>query len=100
MVQPLIPTEASSRAFVERATHRNIRHGFVYERTPHITLKSIANNAEIDVIWDEHQPKVTAALDRLNVALRGHKSPFRVTTGGREDKDVHFDAPADGVSAN
>ena len=28
----------------------NIRHGFVYERVPHITLKSIANNAEIDVI--------------------------------------------------
>ena len=30
----------------------NISHGFVYERVPHITLKSIANNAEIDVIWD------------------------------------------------
>ena len=27
----------------------NVRHGFVYERVPHITLKSIANNAEIDV---------------------------------------------------
>jgi hypothetical protein len=33
----------------------NIRHGFVYERVPHITLKSIANNAEIDVIWDKWQ---------------------------------------------
>ena len=31
----------------------NIRHGFVYERVPHITLKSIDNNAEIDVIWDK-----------------------------------------------
>ena len=31
----------------------NIRHGFVYERVPHITLKGIANNAEIDVIWDQ-----------------------------------------------
>jgi adenine-specific DNA-methyltransferase len=89
--------EASSRAFVDRATHRNIRHGFVYERIPHITLKSIANNAEIDVIWDEHQPKVKAALDRLNVALRGHQSPFPVTTGGRKNKDVHFAAPADGI---
>jgi adenine-specific DNA-methyltransferase len=28
----------------------NIRHGFVYDRAPHVTLKSIANNAEIDVI--------------------------------------------------
>jgi adenine-specific DNA-methyltransferase len=33
--------------------HNNIRHGFVYERVPHITLKSIANNAEIDVIWEK-----------------------------------------------
>ena len=33
--------------------HGNIRHGFVYERVPHITLKSIANNAEIDVIWEQ-----------------------------------------------
>ena len=41
-----------------KPTHGNVRHGFVYERVPHITLKSIANNAEIDVIWDEHQPKV------------------------------------------
>src|SRR5689334_24075947 len=36
----------------------NIRHGFVYERVPHITLKSIANNAEIDVIWDKWQAKL------------------------------------------
>ncbi|MEZ5643620.1 MAG: DNA methyltransferase [Burkholderiaceae bacterium] len=35
--------------------HGNIRHGFIYERVPHITLKSIANNAEIDVIWDKWQ---------------------------------------------
>ena len=27
-------------------THGDIRHGFVYERVPHITLKAIANNAE------------------------------------------------------
>ena len=31
----------------------SLRQGFVYERVPHITLKSIANNAEIDVIWDK-----------------------------------------------
>ncbi len=46
----------------------NIRHGFVYERVPHITLKSIANNAEIDVIWDKWQAKLEplrASLNRL-----------------------------------
>ena len=34
----------------------NVRQGFVYERVPHITLKSIANNAEIDVIWENTRP--------------------------------------------
>ena len=88
------PRSAAARSS-DKPTHGNVRHGFVYERVPHITLKSIANNAEIDVIYDEHQPKVQAALDRLNAALRGHKTPFRVTTGGREGKDVRFDAKAD-----
>jgi adenine-specific DNA-methyltransferase len=87
--------EVSGRAFAVRPTHGNVRQGFVYERVPHITLKSIANNAEIDVIYDEHQPRVQAALDRLNVALCGHKKPFRVTAGGRNGKDVRFDEPAD-----
>src|SRR4030095_12493949 len=45
--------EVTRAAPSSRAVHGNIRHGFVYERVPHITLKSIANNAEIDVIWDE-----------------------------------------------
>ena len=40
----------------------NIRHGFVYERVQHITLKSIANNAEVDVIWDKWQGDVRAVV--------------------------------------
>lgn len=36
-------------------TYGNIGMGFVYERVPHITLKSIANNTEIDVIWEKWQ---------------------------------------------
>lgn len=48
----------------------NIRHGFVYERVPHITLKSIANNAEIDVIWDQWQAKLEPLREKLNVALK------------------------------
>src|SRR5258708_34997001 len=40
-----------------KPVHASIRHGFVYERVAHITLKSIANNAEIDVIWDQWQAK-------------------------------------------
>jgi adenine-specific DNA-methyltransferase len=87
--------EVSGRAVADRPTHGSLRQGFVNERIPHITLKSIANNTEIDVIWQEHQPKVQSALDRLNAALRGQAAPFRVTTGGREGKDVKFNAPDD-----
>ena len=48
----------------------NIRHGFVYERVPHITLKSIANNTEIDVIWDGWQAKLEPLRAKLNAALK------------------------------
>jgi adenine-specific DNA-methyltransferase len=47
----------------------NIRHGFVYERVPHITLKSIANNAEIDVIWERFQETLEPLRLKLNQAL-------------------------------
>ncbi|WP_369072955.1 site-specific DNA-methyltransferase [Burkholderia gladioli] len=50
-------------------TYGNIAHGFVYERVPHITLKSIANNAEIDVIWDKFQTVLETLREQLNKAL-------------------------------
>jgi len=49
---------------------RLIRQGFVYERVPHITLKSIANNAEIDISWEKWQSTLVPLLDRLNAVLR------------------------------
>ncbi|WP_396429107.1 site-specific DNA-methyltransferase [Limnohabitans sp.] len=52
------------------ATFGNIRQGFVYERVPHITLKSIANNAEIDVIYDQHQALLEPLREQLNAALK------------------------------
>jgi adenine-specific DNA-methyltransferase len=75
------------------ATRSNISLGFVTERVPRITLKKIADNAEIDEIWERWQPAVTGALAGLNRALRGHRVPFKVTTGGREGKTVDFAAP-------
>lgn len=49
--------------------HGNLKQGFVYERVPHITLKSIANNVEIDVIWDRWQAVLEPLRDSLNLAL-------------------------------
>jgi adenine-specific DNA-methyltransferase len=44
--------------------------GFIYETVPHITLESIAKNAEIDAIAAKYQPEIDRALADLNRALR------------------------------
>ena len=59
----------SGTAPTVRPVHGNIRYGFVYERVPHITLKSIANNAEIDVIWKQWQSKLESLRELLNATL-------------------------------
>lgn len=53
----------------ETPTYSNIRQGFVYERVPHITLKSIANNTEIDVIWETYQEILEPLREQLNNEL-------------------------------
>jgi adenine-specific DNA-methyltransferase len=60
--------EVTRTAPSSQAAHGNIRHGFVYERVPHITLKSIANNAEIDVIWAKWQATLAPLRASLNAA--------------------------------
>ncbi len=51
-------------------TRGDLRHGFVYERVPHVTLKSIANNAEIDVIWDNYRQSMEPLRETINQSLR------------------------------
>lgn len=59
-----------NRAVVSnQPVYNNIKHGFVYERVPHITLKSIANNEEIDVIYDEFQENLEPLREALNNEL-------------------------------
>ncbi len=48
----------------------NVRQGFVYQRVPHITLKSITHNAEINVIWEEFQEKLEPLRKQLNKELK------------------------------
>ena len=61
--------EISRKAPSDAPTCDDIRQGFVYERVPHITLKSIANNAEIDVIWEDFQERLEPLREELNQAL-------------------------------
>jgi adenine-specific DNA-methyltransferase len=90
--------EAEVRAQRPRlaARSRNIRHGFVYERVPHITLKSIANNAEIDVIWDKWQAKLEPLREKLNAALKKKWQEWEIPATPtavvrRESKKLHAD---------
>ena len=61
--------EVSRTAPSTQPVRGDIRHGFVYERVPHITLKSIANNAEIDVVWDKWQIVLEPLREQLNTIL-------------------------------
>jgi adenine-specific DNA-methyltransferase len=78
----------------ETPTHSDIRQGFVYERVPHITLKSIANNAEIDVIWDKWQEKLEPLRAELNKALgRTSASSFETRPKGAPQDEVVSSLP-------
>ena len=61
--------EVAHRAPSEVAMRGDVRQGFVYKRVPHITLKSIANNAEIDVIWERWQKILEPWREDLNAKL-------------------------------
>ena len=83
----------SGRAPKSEPTYGAIQHGFVYKRVPHITLKAIANNTEIDAVWEQRQPAVESALAALNETLSGHRTPFLVIRGARKRETVNFKGP-------
>ena len=51
-------------------TANDIKKGFVCKRVPHITLKSIANNPDIDTIHARWQEKLKPIRSQLNQLLR------------------------------
>ena len=60
--------ELTGRAPSEAATFGRIRQGFVYERVPHITLRAIANNTEIDIIWEAYEERLAPLRQQLSEA--------------------------------
>jgi adenine-specific DNA-methyltransferase len=83
---------ASYDYFELRYPHEGLKGGFIYKTVPHVTLKSIANNPEIDSIYERLRPAVESALDALNAALRKHapEQPFTVTEGVRKGEPLEF----------
>ncbi|MEP7221021.1 MAG: site-specific DNA-methyltransferase, partial [Bacteroidota bacterium] len=62
--------ELSGKIPPEYKTEGDIRKGFVYKRVPHITLKSIANNPEIDQIHERWLEKLEPLRGKINKACK------------------------------
>jgi adenine-specific DNA-methyltransferase len=97
--------EVTRTAPKSHTTHGNIRQGFVYERVPHIMLKNIANNAEIEVIWDTYQAMLEPLRTELNKTLlvswqeweipreldESHRAAFTKKADGKISRDVGWE---------
>ena len=84
--------ELSRRAPSEMPTYGNVRQGFVFERVPHITLRAIANNAEIDVIYEGFQEKLEPLREELNRDLETAWEEWEIP---REPGDPWHDGAAE-----
>jgi adenine-specific DNA-methyltransferase len=62
--------QVTRRAPSEVPTHDSIRQGFVYRRSAYVTSGVIANNSEVDVIWDEYQVVLEPLRAQLNQKLK------------------------------
>jgi adenine-specific DNA-methyltransferase len=74
----------------------DIRMGFVYQRVPHVTLKSIANNEEIDAIYEKWQQVMEPLRKEINEELGTNYEEWQMprppeeiaSPEGRADNDV------------
>ena len=100
---------ASYDYFSLRYPHEGLKGGFIYKTVPHVTLKSIANNPEIDEIYERMHPAIEAELAELNATLSptlshqgrgGKKLPSPLAGEGLGERglkewEVPFDFPID-----
>jgi adenine-specific DNA-methyltransferase len=64
-----------------RNEEQGIDGGLVYKKVPHVTLKSIAQNPNLDPVFAKHEPLLDAALLRCNAALAGVSAELRTKLG-------------------
>ena len=68
-----IKKEAEITGKIPPSSHKtdgDIKKGFVYKRVPHLTLKSIANNPDIDGIHSKWQEKLEPLRKKINELLK------------------------------
>lgn len=66
-------------------TNNDVKQGFVYERVPHIMLKDIANNEEIDEIHERWQEQLEAIRAGLNERLDESWEPWEIPRDAERD---------------
>ena len=86
----------ASKSPSESPTYGRLRHGFVCDRLPHVTLRDIAQNSEIDVIWDAFEQKMEPLRQRLNHALGEEWEEWEIprhaeAEWAQEPKRIHDD---------
>jgi adenine-specific DNA-methyltransferase len=92
---------ASFEYFALRYPHEGLKGGFIYKTVPHVTLKSIANNPEIDAIYERLHPGIETVLATLNASLAAERLSnfdlmgyeFTVTEGIRKGKKLALGQP-------
>lgn len=83
---------ASFDYFELKYPHEGLKGGFVYKTVPHVTLKSIANNPDIDSIYERMHPAIDNLLKELNKELQSSatQQEYLVTEGGRKGSMLFF----------
>jgi adenine-specific DNA-methyltransferase len=80
--------ELTKRLPADASVHNDLRQGFVYERAPHVTLGSIANNPLIDDLWEKWQAVLEPLRAELNAALGKSYADWQIP------RDLPTGAPA------
>jgi len=78
---------ASYDYYVLRYPHEGLKSGFIYKTVPHVTLGSIANNPEIDDIYERMYPEVEVALRELNKTLMSMSSSRKSDSGSQHSRE-------------
>jgi adenine-specific DNA-methyltransferase len=71
-------------------TQSDIRRGFVYKRVPHVTLKAIANNPEIDGIHEKWQSQLEPIRAQINQLTKQNYEEWQIP----REPDAKWSEPA------